>query len=287
MVSAFGARPRSIGAARGMLLPTPARTGLSRLPKLTVAAAAIGLMVHGGVLAQDKSPSPTAAPATIRDERALRLLKGMTDTLARATTLSFSARSLVPTAGPNGQWISLLGTSRVVMQRPDKLFVEMRGDLFPNDLYLDGKTWTAIAPNEKFYAQRPAAGQTVDAIIDDAYANKEDLFPFADVLPSDAYARLTRDLSSALYVGQSTIGGAKVEHLALTGKALDWEIWIGTADRLPRFMMGAYRDLERNPTFWVEFSDWKVNPRIPPKTFTPAIPKDAKKIEFKRERAAQ
>ena len=159
----------------------------------------------------------------------------MTDTLAQAKTLSFRARSLVPTAGPrNGQWISLLGTSRVVMQRPDKLFVEMRGDIFPNDLYFDGKTWTAVAPNEKFYAQRPAAGQTVDAIIEPhAYAKKDDLFPFADVPPSDAYARLTQNLSSALYVGQSTIGAAKVDHLAFAGKALDWEIWIGTANGCP------------------------------------------------------
>jgi hypothetical protein len=282
MISPFGERRRSVGSTRQTWLPTqPRRPGRPRLPRLIVAVAL--LAVHGGVSAQDKPPTP----ATIKDERALKLLTGMTDTLAQAKTLSFRARSLVPTAGPNGQWISLLGTSRVVMQRPDRLFVEMRGDIFPNDLYFDGKTWTAIAPNEKFYAQRPAPGQTVDAIIDDAYAKKDDLFPFADVLPSDAYARLTQDLSSALYVGQSTIGGAKVDHLAFAGKALDWEIWIGTADRLPRFMMGAYRDLERNPTFWVEFADWKVNQRIDAKTFTPAIPTGAKKIEFKREAAAQ
>jgi hypothetical protein len=280
MIRAVRARRRPVDPGRPTLLRTILRGPVPHMLRVSMVAAAV-LIAGGGVLAQDKPSDP------IKDERALKVLKGMTDTLAQAKTLSFRARSLVPTAGPNGQWISLLGTSRVVMQRPDKLFVEMRGDVFPKDLYLDGKTWTAIAPNEKLYAQRPAVGQTIDAIIDDAYANKEDLFPFADVLPSDAYTRLTRDLSSALYVGQSTIGGAKVDHLALTGKALDWEIWIGTADRLPHFMMGTYRDLERNPTFWVEFADWKVNPRIPPKTFTPAIAADAKKIEFKRERAAQ
>jgi hypothetical protein len=283
MIGAFGTRRRSVGPVRHTLLPIPPRG--PRLSRLIVAAAV--LTVHGVVFAQGAPPSSTTAPATIKDERALKVLKGMTDALAQAKTLSFRARSLVPTAGPNGQWISLLGTSRVAMQRPDKLFVEMRGDVFPNDIYFDGKTWTAIAPNEKFYAQRPAAGQTVDAIIDDAYAKKDDLFPFADVLPSDAYARLTRDLSSALYVGQSTIGGVKVDHLAFTGKSLDWEIWIGAADRLPRFMLGAYRDLERNPTFWVEFADWKVNQPIHAKTFTPAIPAGATKIEFKRESAAQ
>jgi hypothetical protein len=243
--------------------------------RVSMVAAAV-LIVGGGVLAQDTPPAP------IKDERALKVLKAMTDTLAQAKTLSFRARSLVPTAGPNGQWISLFGTSRVAMQRPDRLFVEMRGDIFPNDLYLDGKTWTAIAPNEKFYAQRPAPGQTIDALIDEAYAKNDDPFPFADVLPSDAYARLTQNLSSALYVGQSTIGGAKVDHLAFTGK-----IWIGATDRLPRFLMGTYRDLERSPTFWVEFADWKVNPPIDPKTFTPVIPAGSKKIEFKQERPGQ
>ena len=107
------------------------------------------------------------------------------------------------------------------------------------------------------------------------------------MLPSDAYVRLTQNLSSALYVGQSTIGAAKVDHLAFAGKALDWEIWIGTADRLPRFMIGAYLDLERSPTFWVEFADGKVNWPIYAKTFTAAIPANAKRIEFKRETAAQ
>jgi hypothetical protein len=34
--------------------------------------------------------------------------------------------------------------------------------------------WTAIAPNEKFYAQRFAPGQTIDALIDEAYAKNDD-----------------------------------------------------------------------------------------------------------------
>ena len=280
MIRAVRARRRPVDPGRPTFLRTILRGPLPHMLRVSMVAAAV-LIAGGGVLAQDKPSDP------IKDERAIKVLKGMTDTLAQAKTLSFRARSLVPTAGPNGQWISLLGTSRVAMQRPDKLFVKTRGDIFPNDLYLDGKTWTAIAPNERFYAQRPAPGPTIDALIDEAYAKSDDPFPFADVLPSDAYARFTRDLSSALYVGRSTIGGAKVDHLAFTGKAVDWEIWIGVTDRLPRFVMGTYRDLERSPTFWVEFADWKVNPPIDPKTFTPVIPAGSKKIEFKQERTGQ
>jgi hypothetical protein len=253
---------------------------------LLVAVAIVGLKGHGGVAAQDKPVAPAATPGAAKDERALRLLTGMSDALAQASTLSFRARSLVPMAGPNGQWISLFATSRVVMQRPNKLFVEMRGDVFPNDLYYDGKTWTAIAPNEKFYSQREVAGHTVDAMIEEAYEKQDDLFPFADVLASNAYAHLTKDLSSALYVGQSTVAGVKVDHLAFTAKGLDWEIWIGMRDRLPRLMVGAYRDLERHPTFTVEFADWKLNPPVTAKTFSPTIPAGAKRIEFKRASAA-
>ena len=110
----------------------------------------------------------------------------------------------------------------------------------------------------------------------------DDLFPFADVLWSDVYARLTKDLATALYVGQSTVGGVQTDHLAFTAGELDWEIWIGARDRLPRLMIGAYRNLPRSPTFLVEFMDWKLNPPVTAATFTPAIPPGATKIEFKR-----
>ena len=83
------------------------------------------------VLRRTDKPEPPAAPAKeIKDERALKLLKGMSDTLTKAKSLSFKARGLVPFEAPTGQFVSLFASSRVVMQRPDKLFVETRGDLF-------------------------------------------------------------------------------------------------------------------------------------------------------------
>ena len=106
-------------------------------------------------IAQEK-PAPASAPAEIKDERALKLLKAMSDKLASAKSLSFSVRGLVPTVAPTGQYINLFASSRVVMQRPDKLFVEARGDMFPSDIYYNGKTITVIGPGKKFYAQQAA-----------------------------------------------------------------------------------------------------------------------------------
>ena len=111
--------------------------------------------------------------------------------------------------------------------------------------------------------------------------------PFVDLLVSDPYARLTKELSSAFVVGQSTIAGVKTDHLAFTAPGIDWELWIGAQDKLPRLAVASYRSGERQPTFTVEFSDWKLNAPLPAQSFEVSIPKDAVKLEFKRIGLAQ
>lgn len=227
--------------------------------------------------AEDKKP-----PAQeIKEERALSLLKGMSSTLAQAQSLDFRVRGLVPFTAPSGQFISLFASSHVVMQRPDKLFVESRGDLFPNDLYYNGKTVTAIGVEKKFYAQKEASANSIDGIIGNIYPGGDILQLFAEMLVSDPYAALTANLTSAFLVGQSTINEVKANHLAFVGKGLDWEIWINSEDNLPVLMVVSYREGDRQPTFTVEFTDWKLGAPIPAETFNAAIPKDAVKIEFK------
>ena len=66
------------------------------------------------------------------------------------------------------------------MQRPDKLFVQARGDLFPGDLYFDGKTVTAIGAGQKFYAQRDAAGGAIETLMRGAQPGGDAVAPFLD-----------------------------------------------------------------------------------------------------------
>lgn len=250
---------------------------------LAMLTATVLLCAQGPAAAQDKTAAAAAAPAKdIKDLRALAALKAMSGTLANARTLSFKVRGIVPTPAPTGQYVSLFASSRVVMQRPDKLFVEARGDLFPSNTYYDGKTVTAVGVEGRFYAQREAAGGAIEALMKGVQPASDATAPFLDLLVADPYVLLTQDLASALWVGQSTVGGVKTDHLAFTAPGLDWEIWIGTADKLPRLMVVSYRTGERQPTFTVEFSDWKLNTPVPAKTFVASIPKGAAKLEFKQ-----
>lgn len=240
-------------------------------------ALAATLLLGGTTNAQDLAPPGRE----IRDPRALDLLKAMSDKLANAGSLSVKVRGLVPFAAPTGQYISLFAASRVVMQRPDRLFVQSRGDLFPNDLYFDGKSLTSVGFGQTFYTQHEASGRTIEAILQKPHPGADVLAQFAEILVADPYAALTHDLSTALWVGQSTIGGVKADHLAFTGRGLDWEIWIGVRDTLPVMMLVSHREGERQPTFTAEFSEWTLNLPTPARIFQAKIPKDAVRLDFK------
>ena len=244
---------------------------------------AVGLLGGAGVaLAQEKPAAAPAAPASeIKDERALKRLQAMSDTLAGAKTLRFQYRGLLPVTGPTGQYVNLMASASVVMQRPDRLRVQARGDLFPSELFHDGKTVTVVAANPKVYAQREAAGSLVESFTRGPQPGGDLVTPFIDLLATDPFAVLTRDLTSAIWVGQSKVGGVVTDHLAFTSKDVDWEVWIGTKDQLPRLMVVSYRVTGRQPTFTVELSDWKLNGAVPASTFKAAIPKGAARVEFK------
>lgn len=216
-----------------------------------------------------------------KEERALMLLKDMSATLASAQNLEFKVNGLVPFVAPSGQFISLFASSRVVMQRPDKLFIESRGDLFPKDLYYNGKTVTAIEVQKRFYAQEAVSARSIDEIIGKIHPGGDVLDLFSEMIVSDPYATLSNNVVTAFLVGQSTIDGVEADHLAFTGEGIDWEIWISKEKKLPVLLVVSYREGERQPTFTVKFTEWKLNVPVPAETFNAMIPKDAIQIEFK------
>jgi hypothetical protein len=230
---------------------------------------------------QAQSPSGAArAKAPAKEEQAMAALKEMSATLAAAKTMRFKVHSFIPVKLASGAWITLIGGATVMREAKDRLFVETSGDVFPFRYYYDGKTVTAFAPKEKIYAQRDAEG-TIDEVLARAAKNGEAAFVFGDLVSSDPYAAMTKDLEGAFVVGVSLIDGTETEHVAAHGKALDWEIWIGMKDRLPRMVtLTDLRDA-RKPTHTVQLSDWELGPTLPGDTFTFAAPAEATKVPFR------
>lgn len=73
------------------------------------------------------------------------------------------------------------------------------------------------------------------------------LLPFEDILYSDPYAELTRDITSAFYAGYSVIRGARCEHVALAAPGISGEIWIDAKTDLPCLIAGALLNVQGLP----------------------------------------
>jgi hypothetical protein len=232
-----------------------------------------------GSPAQPSAQTPQQAKAALT-EQAKAALKEMSTTLATARTLRFKVRNLVPMKAPDGDWMTIVGAANVLRGGPDKLCVETGGDLFPFKLIYDGKTVVAFAPAEKIYAQKEAPG-TIDQMLEQAAKNGETAFIFGDLVSKDPYAAMTKGLRSARVVGTSVIDGVETRHVAVHGQQLDWEIWIGTKDRLPRLVTLTDIGEARKPTQTVQLSDWALDQAVPPDTFAFKAPADAMQVPFR------
>jgi hypothetical protein len=84
-----------------------------------------------------------------------------------------------------------------------------------------------------------------------------------------------------MYVGQSTIGGVKTRHLALSNRGVEWQIWIGVEDNLPRLVVATYLDDASEPSYTVEFLDWKLNEPVGAEAFVFDNASKAVKVEFR------
>lgn len=223
---------------------------------------------------------PETAPAPIMEQRALDLLKRMSATLGAAKGFTYRSRSTVEVPATTGQFVTLFATSDVALARPNKLRVHVTGEVPNFDFYYNGKNIAAFAPKNQVYSVA-SAPDTIDAMLKFVMDKSGIYFPSADVIYSDPYAMLTKDLTSAFVVGPATVDGVACEHLAFMGPRVSWEIWIESGKRaLPRRLAVTYTTVQNFPRFLVEFADWNLQPKLAASHFVFNKPRNATQIEF-------
>jgi hypothetical protein len=214
------------------------------------------------------------------DAKALELIKGMSDKLAAAQSLSFTARRAFDEPATNGQPLFYMVVSNVVLQRPDKLKVVVPGDGPPSEFLYDGKTMTVLLPDKKLAAVAEAP-PALDDMFEAAIKKAGIYFPFVDFLASDPYKEITEGLESAFVIGQSNaVGDTTTNVVALSNKNVQAQIWIGAADQLPRLVWLTPTDLAGKARSMIEFSDWRLGSQTSPADFTSTAGAEFRKIEM-------
>ncbi len=94
-----------------------------------------------------------------------------------------------------------------------------------------------------------------------------------DFFSKDLTASLGSAVQSGYYVGESMISGVMCDHLALRGEKEDVQVWIARGDEpVPRRIVTTYRQIEGQPQFWAQFTDWNFSPELSDTTFTFSAP---------------
>ena len=254
---------------------------------------ALGMLAARGRAEQSPKPSqppkPAGAPsgATAPAEpalqpKAIELLKAMSQRLAAAQSMTFTAVSTYESPSRLGPPLVYTTLSEVTLERPNKLRVIVPGDGPASEFYYDGKTMMAYAPAENLVAVADAPA-TIDAALKAAYGTAAIYFPFTDVIVADPFADLSDGLKRAFYIGQShVVGGVTTDMVAIANDGVFAQLWIGAEDKLPRMVRAVYLDDPSRLRQQVEFSNWRLGAQIPADTFASSRASGAPRIPFAR-----
>ncbi len=251
----------------------------------------LGIFMAAGAAAQSSpaaaKPAKTAPAAKagapfkpILEPRAIELLKAMSERLAAARALAFTALVTYEHPSRLGPALAFTTLSEVLMQRPDKLRVVTPGDGPASEFTYDGKTMTAYAPAENMLAVADAP-TTIDETLEQAFNRAAIYFPFADVLLADPYKNIADGLISAFYIGQSKlVSGIRTEMVAFANNEVFVQVWIGVDDKLPRRLRAVYRRDPLRLRHQLDLTQWQIDPVIPAGAFAVARPAGALAIPF-------
>jgi hypothetical protein len=245
-------------------------------------------LLGAGSSAQQPTAPPAAAnafPAAMLPDqpelepKALEILKAASSRLASAQRMTFTAVASYESPARTLHPLVYYTQSEVAVQRPDKLQVITVGDGPRSEFYYDGKTMTAFEPEAGLTAIGEAPA-TIDEMLKVAFLTAGYTFPFDDLVVADPYKALGQ-LRLAFVVGQSrVVGGVVTDIVAVATEQAQAQIWVGADDKLPRMVRVTYFNEPGQFRHGVEFSNWKVDPVLPPGTFTSERAASGKRVKF-------
>jgi hypothetical protein len=138
-----------------------------------------------------------------------------------AKQFSFQSGTFRSYAGPNGELLHIVHTTKIVYDRPDRLSVSVTGDDGSIKVLYDGKTLVLYAAEAKQYVSVPVAGNIEKALglLEERTGTD---FPLADLLSDDPADAVASGITSGGKVGTSTIDGVRCNHFFFEQAA---EIW--------------------------------------------------------------
>ena len=213
------------------------------------------------------------------DPEADRILKSMSEYMAATKAFSMNAGVALEVVTKNGQKLQLMSSETLVVQRPSRFRIAVKGMVADAEFVFDGRTLTLYGRRPNVYIQRVAPGAIDDAIRAFEF---ETGIPAtgADLLFADPYAVLSEGVESSAYIGIAFVNGIECHHLAFREDRVDWQLWVQAGDTpLPMRYVITSKLMAAAPQFELSLRDWNTSPQITDQQFTFSVPEGATRVD--------
>jgi len=182
----------------------------------------------------------------------------------------------------DGQLVKLDSKVDLLARFPDRLRVEVT-NVRQHRLYLyNGKDFTIYGERVGYYATVPAPATVgkLATVLGDKYGLQ---LPLEDLFYWGTPQSKEKEITGAMDVGASEIGGVTCEHYAFRQPGLDWQVWVQLGDYpLPRKLVLTTLTDDARPQY-SSVLDWNLAPSYNEAAFEFAPPPDAHKIVLAEE----
>ena len=224
---------------------------------------------------------PAATEELVLPEDAAKILARMTDFISAAPAFSLVSDTGHEVLQKNGHVLEFGSQLTLAIQRPSKAigrFDSRDGD--SSTTVLDGEAIWVYSAKEDIYDTTHQPGD-IDASLKVLARQLGVPRQLHDFFSKDLTALLGSAVQSGYYVGESMISGVMCDHLALRSENEDVQVWIARgAEPVPRRIVITYRQIEGQPQFWAQFTEWNFSPALSDTTFTFSPPEGARRIRF-------
>ena len=197
------------------------------------------VVFHGCSRAPEKL-TPEAARA-----KGNALLKEMSKNLGALQTFAYSADERREEMR-GGTKVERHLKRRVTMRRPSALTYTSTADDRSGAAWYDGKHLTLSGIRTRPGPEGPMP-PTLDEALDFLNAEYAIQMPTADLLYSSPYDALMTPETTGGWVDIQKVGDRSCDHLVYQQKAVDWEIWLSEAKRLPCQVADRLQERDRYP----------------------------------------
>jgi hypothetical protein len=249
--------------------------------------AAICVSGPGAASAQEPTMTPRQTQTQIQpqgeerppaiDPAAITELNRMAAYLKTLRAFQVQAEVIREVVLEDGQKVQFASAADMVVERPNRLRLDVNGDRQSRLFLFDGQNFTVYAPKMKYYAQ-VAAPNTIGELIDRVEEKYELQLPLVDFFRWGTDDSMLGNITGARDMGPSVIDGVTTRHYLIRQEGLDWQIWIQTGDHpLPRKVVLTTTTDEARPQYTAVYT-WNLAPSYNQGAFVFTAPEDAKMI---------